>query len=52
MSWAFREVLAHQPQQSYNSLLVNVRVLLEARYSQKPVLTASHPIDTGLLFII
>ena len=52
MSWAFREVLTQQPQQSYKSLLANIRILLEARYQQKPVLSASHPIDTSLLFVI
>jgi len=52
MSWAFREVLLKQPQQSYHSLLVNVRDLLAGKYQQKPVLSASHPIDTNLLFVI
>lgn len=52
MSWAFREVLTQNPQQSYHSLLVNVRNLLAGKYQQKPVLSASHPIDTNLLFII
>jgi hypothetical protein len=52
MSWAFREVLLRQPQQSYHELLVNIRELLSQKYQQKPVLSASHPIDTQLLFII
>lgn len=52
MSWAFRECLLRQPQQSYHQLLVNVRELLAGKYQQKPVLSASHPIDTNLLFII
>lgn len=52
MSWAFREVLTKQPNQSYNSLLANVRDLLSAKYSQKPVLSASHPIDTKLKFVL
>jgi len=52
MSWAFREVLLRQPQLSYHQLLVNVRDLLSGKYQQKPVLSASHPIDTNLLFII
>ena len=52
MSWAFREVLLRQPQQSYHSLLVNIRDLLSGKYQQKPVLSSSHPIDTNLLFII
>jgi len=52
MSWAFREALTRQPQQSYQSLMRSLRVMLEERYDQKPVLSASHPIDTGLLFIV
>lgn len=52
MSWAFREALSRKPQQSYHELLVNVRELLSQKYQQKPVLSASHPIDTSLLFII
>ena len=52
MSWAFQQVLLRQPQQSYKALLSNLRALLAQRYDQKPVLSASHPIDTSLLFII
>jgi metacaspase-1 len=52
MSWAFREVLTRQPNQSYASLLWNVRELLATNYSQKPMLSASHPIDTKLKFIL
>lgn len=52
MSWAFREVLTRQPNQSYASLLQNVRDLLSVKYSQKPVLSASHPIDTKLKFVL
>lgn len=52
MSWAFREVLTRQPNQSYASLLRNVRELLASNYSQKPTMSASHPIDTKLEFIL
>ena len=52
MSWALLEVLTKQPNQSYASLLQSVRELLSARYSQKPVLSASHPIDTNLKFVL
>jgi metacaspase-1 len=52
MSWAFREALTQKPQQSYHELLVNIRELLAGKYQQKPVLSASHPIDTSFLFII
>ncbi|PCH42528.1 peptidase C14 [Wolfiporia cocos MD-104 SS10] len=38
-------------QQSYQQLLVNVREVLYGKYSQKPQLSSSHPIDTNLLFI-
>ncbi|PPQ66735.1 hypothetical protein CVT26_009536 [Gymnopilus dilepis] len=38
-------------QQSYQQLLVNIREILRAKYSQKPQLSSSHPIDTNLLFI-
>jgi len=52
MSWAFREVLTRQPNQSYKSLLVNIRALLATKYEQKPVLSSSHPIDTRLQYIM
>jgi hypothetical protein len=52
MSWAFREVLTHQPRQTYNSLLVNLRHLLAQRYDQRPVFSASHPVDTRFEFIL
>jgi hypothetical protein len=52
MSWAFIEVLSRQPQQTYHSLLVNIRDMLAAKYEQKPVLSASHPIDTRLSFTV
>jgi len=52
MSWAFIHCLRQNPQQSYNQLLNNIRHLLGAKYSQKPQLSSSHPIDTDLMFII
>jgi metacaspase-1 len=52
MSWAFREVLTQNPNQTYASLLQNVRALLPPQYSQKPVLSSSHPIDTSSRFVI
>jgi len=51
MSWAFIEALSMNPQQSYQGLLVNLRQLLQAKYSQKPQLSSSHPMDVNLLFI-
>ncbi|KAL2109170.1 hypothetical protein VUR80DRAFT_2858 [Thermomyces stellatus] len=52
MSWAFMTALHQKPQQSYVELLNSIRDLLESKYSQRPQLSASHPIDTNLLFII
>jgi metacaspase-1 len=52
MSWALREVLTKQPNQSYASLLASIREVLAEKYSQKPVLSASHPIDTTLKFVL
>ncbi|TFK21635.1 metacaspase [Coprinopsis marcescibilis] len=51
MSYAFISVLSENSQLSYKQLLVNVRDILQNKYSQKPQLSASHPIDTDLLFI-
>jgi hypothetical protein len=44
MSWAFITALKKNPQQSYVSLLNNIREELEGRYSQKPQLSCSHPL--------
>ncbi|KAJ3777105.1 putative metacaspase [Lentinula raphanica] len=51
MSYAFITALSQNPQQSYQMLLTNIREILRAKYSQKPQLSASHPIDTNLMFI-
>ncbi|KAF5391666.1 hypothetical protein D9757_002371 [Collybiopsis confluens] len=48
---AFITALSQNPQQSYQTLLVNIRGILRDKYSQKPQLSASHPIDTNLMFI-
>ncbi|CCC68261.1 hypothetical protein NCAS_0B01770 [Naumovozyma castellii] len=52
MSYTFIKVLGSQPQQTYLSLLQNMRQELAAKYSQKPQLSASHPIDVNLQFIL
>ncbi|KAH8925350.1 peptidase C14 [Atractiella rhizophila] len=52
MSYAFISSLTKMPQQSYKQMLNTIRDELQGRYSQKPQLSASHPIDTNLLFII
>jgi hypothetical protein len=51
MSFAFIAALTQQPQQSYLQLLQSIRAILRAKYSQKPQLSSSHPIDTALQFI-
>lgn len=52
MSYAFISVMQSNPNQTYLSLLQETREILLAKYSQKPQLCSSHPIDTGLQFII
>ncbi|KAH7884322.1 peptidase C14, caspase domain-containing protein [Phlebopus sp. FC_14] len=44
MSYAFMTVLSANPQLSYQQLLVAIRDILRAKYSQKPQLSSSHPI--------
>ncbi|KAI0639103.1 caspase domain-containing protein [Trametes polyzona] len=51
MSFAFISCLRENRQQSYQQLLVNIRAILKAKYSQKPQLSSSHPMDVNLLFI-
>ncbi|KAJ7475887.1 metacaspase-1 [Mycena latifolia] len=51
MSFAFMTALEQQPQQSYQQLLNSLRGILRAKYSQKPQLSSSHPMDTNLMFI-
>ncbi|KAM0237799.1 hypothetical protein ACHAP5_008923 [Fusarium lateritium] len=52
MSWAFISAIKANPKQSYVELLNSVRDILETKYTQKPQLSSSHPIDTDLLFIM
>lgn len=51
MSYAFIAALSQNSQQSYQQLLVSIRRILQAKYSQKPQLSSSHPMDTNILFI-
>ncbi|GMM34807.1 Ca(2+)-dependent cysteine protease [Saccharomycopsis crataegensis] len=51
MSYAFIKVMDTGKQQSYLSLLQNTRSVLSGKYSQKPQLCSSHPIDVNLQFI-
>ncbi|KAJ9138546.1 Caspase domain-containing protein [Coniochaeta hoffmannii] len=52
MSWAFISALKKNPQQSYVQLLNSIRDELQTRYTQKPQLSCSHPLDTNLLFVM
>nr|XP_031858570.1 uncharacterized protein CI109_005950 [Kwoniella shandongensis]KAA5525642.1 hypothetical protein CI109_005950 [Kwoniella shandongensis] len=48
---AFIAALTKYPQQSYQQLLVTIREEMKGRYTQKPQLSACHPIDTDLQFV-
>ncbi|TFK35668.1 peptidase C14, caspase domain-containing protein [Crucibulum laeve] len=51
MSFAFTSAISANSQQSYQELLNNIRDILKSKYSQKPQLSSSHPMDTNLMFI-
>ncbi|WWC61496.1 uncharacterized protein I303_104080 [Kwoniella dejecticola CBS 10117] len=51
MSYAFIAALTKYPNQNYQQLLVSVREEMRGKYSQKPQLSACHPIDTELEFV-
>lgn len=50
MSYSFLEVMSQNPNQSYLSLLQNIREVMRNKYSQKPQLSCSHPLDVNLRF--
>ncbi|ATY64730.1 Peptidase C14, caspase catalytic [Cordyceps militaris CM01] len=52
MSWAFITSLKKNPQMSYVQLLNSLRDELATRYTQKPQLSCSHPLNTDLLFVM
>ncbi|BDD57140.1 hypothetical protein MAP00_002532 [Monascus purpureus] len=52
LSWAFIKSLNQRPNQSYLQLLNSIRAELEGKYSQKPQLSCSHPLDVNLLFVM
>lgn len=52
MSWAFISALKKNPQQSYVQLLNSIRDELESKYTQKPQLSCSHPLNTNLLYVM
>lgn len=51
MSYAFVQALSKNKEQSYQQLLGSIREILRTKYSQKPQLSSSHPMDTNILFI-
>lgn len=52
MSWAFISAMKANPNQSYLQLLNSIREVLATKYTQKPQLSCSHPLDTNLRFIM
>ncbi|KAF2685685.1 hypothetical protein K458DRAFT_403058 [Lentithecium fluviatile CBS 122367] len=52
MSWAFINSLKKNPNQSYVQLLNSIRDELEGKYSQKPQLSCSHPLNVDLLYVM
>lgn len=52
MSWAFISALKQNRDQTYLELLNSVRDVLETKYTQKPQLSCSHPLDVELKFIM
>ncbi|KAJ5116146.1 hypothetical protein N7456_000494 [Penicillium angulare] len=52
LSWAFIKSLKQWPQQSYLQLLNTIRAELDGKYSQKPQLSSSHPLDVNLRFVM
>ncbi|KAG0225732.1 Ca(2+)-dependent cysteine protease [Actinomortierella wolfii] len=50
MTFALISALAANPRQSYLQLLNSIREILRTKYSQKPQLSSSHPVDLNLLF--
>ncbi|EGX93070.1 metacaspase CasA [Cordyceps militaris CM01] len=52
MSWAFITAMKQNPNQSYVQLLNSIRDVLASKYTQKPQLSCSHPLDTNLRFVM
>ncbi|KAG0324675.1 Ca(2+)-dependent cysteine protease [Podila humilis] len=50
LSFAVIAALTEKPQQTYLELLNHIRDILKSKYSQKPQLSASHPVDLDLQF--
>lgn len=51
MSYAFIAALSANQNQSFQQLLLSIREILRAKYSQKPQLSSSHVMDTTIQFI-
>ncbi|KAI8146202.1 peptidase C14, caspase domain-containing protein, partial [Fennellomyces sp. T-0311] len=51
MSYAFTTTLRENPNQSYQELLNSVRDILRDKYSQRPQMNCSHPIDVNMKFV-
>ncbi|KAF9897860.1 Ca(2+)-dependent cysteine protease [Lobosporangium transversale] len=52
MTFSFITTLSQNPRQTYLQLLNNIRDILRTKYSQKPQLSSSHPVDLNLMFIM
>ncbi|KAH8658319.1 caspase domain-containing protein [Xylariales sp. PMI_506] len=52
LSWAFVAALRQNPHQSYVQLLNSIRNILAEKYTQKPQLSCSHPLNTNILFVM
>ncbi|KAI5289602.1 Ca(2+)-dependent cysteine protease [Ascosphaera aggregata] len=52
MSWAFITALKKNPRQSYVQLLRSIRDELSTKYTQKPQLSCSHPLNVNLLYVM
>ncbi|KAF9907852.1 Ca(2+)-dependent cysteine protease [Linnemannia zychae] len=50
MTFSFITALTANPHQTYLQLLNSIRDILRAKYSQKPQLSSSHPVDLNLVF--
>lgn len=52
LSWAFISSLKKNPNQSYVQLLNSIRDELDGKFSQKPQLSCSHPLNVDLLYVM
>jgi len=52
MSYSFLTVMSQNPNQSYLTLLQNLRAVMAGQFHQRPQLSCSHPLDVNLRFIL